>query len=374
MAGDEQPPRPFFELRKHRSEYAGPGREDPAPAGLSEILIGYFGPSDPAHPDGGDLWVAAGMAINEANAAGGYQGTPFRLIPGWSANPWGSGVVQVTRMAYRDRVWAIIGSIDGPATHLAEQVAVKARLTLISPGSTDTTVNLANVPWMFSCLPGDHLGAPVLAGALATQGSFLVLSANDHDSHHFTRELTSCFGRRRLVPRYHIEFKGGAPQAKELAERVVESKVQAVVLVAGAGDSACLIKAIRSRGFTGAIFGGPAMGRRRFLAEAGAQADGVVFPLLLPDTGTTFATSFRARTGRLPDYATAAAYDAVRLLVAAIRKVGLNRARIRDAVRELSPWPGAAGTIRWDPLGSNARPVRLGTIKEGRHVALLQRK
>jgi hypothetical protein len=51
--------------------------------------------------------------------------------------------------------------------------------------------------------------------------------------------------------------------------------------------------------------------------------------------------------------------------VAAIRKAGLNRARIRDAVRELSGWQGASGVIRWDVLGQNERPVRLGIIQRG---------
>jgi hypothetical protein len=43
----------------------------------------------------------------------------------------------------------------------------------------------------------------------------------------------------------------------------------------------------------------------------------------------------------------------------------LNRARIRDAVRELSGWQGASGVIRWDVLGQNERPVRLGVIEGG---------
>ena len=71
----------------------------------------------------------------------------------------------VVEMAYNDRVWAIIGSIDGVATHVAEQVVTKALLPLIDPGSTDRTVNAAMVPWMFSCLPGD----PAIADALAPQ-------------------------------------------------------------------------------------------------------------------------------------------------------------------------------------------------------------
>ena len=59
-----------------------------------------------------------------------------------------------------DSVWAILGGIDGPSTHIAEQVTTKAWLPLLCAVSSDRTANAAVVPWMFSLLPGDHLQAP----------------------------------------------------------------------------------------------------------------------------------------------------------------------------------------------------------------------
>jgi len=52
------------------------------------------------------------------------------------------------------------------------------------------------------------------------------------------------------------------------------------------------------------------------------------------------------------------AYESARLLVAAIRNAGLNRARIRDAVRDLSPWRGDGAEIDWDNLGRNRSVAR----------------
>jgi len=367
--------RPFFRLREHPTQYAGPGRDDAPPGDVDEVLIGYFGPNDPSHPEGGDMWLAAQWAIEEANDQGGYQGKPFRLVPRWSENPWGSGVSQVAQMAYTEKVWAIVGGIDGASTHLAEQVVAKARLPLLSPASTDKTVNLANVPWMFSLVPGDHLQTPVLAAAISEHVGarpFVVVSADDHDSRLFAAELAKCFAARRMVPRYHFQCKQAAPDLAGLVARVVESSPDAVVLVAGAHQSARLLVAVRERGFAGPVFGGPAMGRRRFLGEAGDAAEGVVFPLLYDprEASAEFTKTFASRFERSPDYTAAHTYDAVGLLVAAIRKAGLNRARIRDAVRELSPWSGAAGIVTWDPLGSNVRAVSLGTIQQSRVVSI----
>jgi len=363
---------PHYRLREHQSTYNGPGRETAEPEGLEEVALGYFGPSDPAHPDGGDMWLAASMAVSEANEAGGYQSMPFVLLPAWSDNPWGTGIKQVTRLVYEQRVWGIVGSIDGAATHLAEQVVAKARLPLVNPASTDKTVNLANVPWMFSCPPGDHQSAPLLAQALTTTlaGShFVLLTSTDHDSRAFTAELMSSLAGGPTHPRFHLQFHSGVVDDSSFVARINAIRPQAVVIVAAAGDSARIVAGLRRAGFEGAIFGGPAMGRWAFLEAADAAAEGVVFPLLIAgDDLTPFAREFEERYDHPPDYAAVHSYDATRILIAAIREAGLNRAGIRDALVGLAPWVGAGGALSWDPLGQNQRPARLGTISTGRVV------
>jgi branched-chain amino acid transport system substrate-binding protein len=119
------------------------------------------------------------------------------------------------------------------------------------------------------------------------------------------------------------------------------------------------------------ILGGPRFGRRAFRESAGDAADGVVFPRLFEPgpEAAAFTAAFTKRYGVEPDYAAAHAYDAVRLLAAAVDRGGLNRARICDALRELAPWNGVTGRFQWDPLGSNERPVRLGTYRNRRIVA-----
>jgi len=376
----KHPPRKvFFDARKHQTKYVGPGREEHSPANIKEVLIGYFGPGTASAPEYGDMWSAAYLAVEQANQAGGYKGLPFRLVAGWSDNPWGTGITRVVRMVYVDRVWAVIGGIDGPSTHLAEQVAAKARLPVLSPGSTDKTVNLANVPWMFSCLPGDHLQAPVLAQAIASHiggKSFLLVSAVDHDSHLFTVELSKSLTRRQLVPFCHLEFNPNERKIDELVERIVHINAHTLVLIAGARASASIISAVREKNFTGLIFGGPSLGQRSFLEQAGRAANDVVFPLLYTpgESSKGFEDKFASRFGHRPDYLAAHTYDAVNLLIAAIHQAGLNRARICDEVRRLSCWQGVTGSIHWDSLGNNSRLIGLGTVRDGRVKPLSKTK
>ena len=362
---------PFRDLRQQATPYAGPGRELPEPRDVPEVRIGYFGPSDPAHPEFGDAWRAAQLAIEQANRAGGYQGKPFRLLARWSENPWKTGAGHVTKLVYVDDVWALIGGIDGATTHLAEQVVAKARLTLVSAGSTDRTANLANVSWMFSCLPGDHLQAPVLADRLAQtvgEKAFVMLSADDHDSRQFVTEFGKALHKRQLAPQFQFTCQPSADRVAELLARTVEAAPAAVVLVAPPRESASLLASLRAAGYRGPVCGGPALGRRVFRELAGGHADGVLFPLLVDPTADAraFREAFIGRHQVEPDFSAVGTYDAVLLLVAAIRQAGLNRARIGDAVKSLSPWSGASGRIEWDHSGSNCREVQIATLRNGR--------
>ncbi len=163
--------KPYFDPNHRPRTFEGPGLDDPEPADVREVLIGYFGPADPAHPVGGMLWQGAALAIEEANAGGGYRGRPFRLAPVWDENPWTGGAARLVRLVYVEKVWAIIGGIDGATTHLAEQVVAKALLPLVNPAGTDRGIHGANVPWIFSCVPPDQELAPPLARALRQRGA-----------------------------------------------------------------------------------------------------------------------------------------------------------------------------------------------------------
>ena len=113
------------------------------------------------------------------------------------------------------------------------------------------------------------------------------------------------------------------------------------------------------------------MSRTRFLELAGAAAEGFHFPLLFaPSSSDTnaarFIEHFKAEHHRPPDYTAALTYDATRLLIEAILRAGPNRARVRDALTQLSPWPGIAGPIHFDGTGQNMRTnIGMGTIRDG---------
>lgn len=368
---------PYFDGRQQELNYPGPGRDQPEPAEETEVKIGYFGPSAPGHPLGGDIWMALQLATEEANSSGGYRNMPFRLLSSWSENPWGSGVSQLTRLVYTDKVWALIGGIDGPSTHLAEQITTKGLLALLSPVSTDKSVSQAFVPWAFSLLPSDQKQAPKLCEAIrealkAEQGPLVILSATDHDSQLAVLEFKTVLARQGASIARHMQFRPVSEDRTGIVRTIAASDPRVVLLVADALESAYMVRALRAAGSEARVFGSSTMGRTAFLEAAGKTAEGIVFPLVYESSPAReeFSRKFLSRFQAAPDYAACQAYDAMHLLVRAIRKAGLNRVRIRDALRELSGWEGCNGPVIWDTLGENTRGVTLGTVKAGRIVEL----
>lgn len=363
---------PAYRLRDKQMEYYGPERETERTGETDDIRIAWFGPDNIEHPEGGDLRCAAQLAIEQANVSGGYQGSKFRLLPVWSETPWDEVARQLAELVYRDGVVAIVGGMDGTSTHVAEQIAAKARLPVISPVSTDKSINLAGVPWIFSCMPGDHLLAPLLADSIARTGTarrIVLLSSTDHDAHLFSVELQAVLRERKIGLTHHYDFAPETAEMAGLAQRAFEAAADSVVVVADTRSSAELVVALRESGFQGVVYCGPEAARRRFVEIAKTAAEGVVVPLpvheLESEQAREFSKVFRERCGHEPDFAAAQTYDAVLMLVAAIRKAGPNRVQIADAIRDLSPYKGVAGTIQWDRVGANTREGQLGVYRNG---------
>ncbi|HEY6551756.1 MAG TPA: ABC transporter substrate-binding protein [Vicinamibacteria bacterium] len=366
-------PTPYRKADEQPLEFRGPGREDPEPD-LPEVALGWFGPSDPEHPDFAELWRGATLALEQENAEGGFRGKPLRLVPAWSDRPWQAGITDLTRLVYERGLLAVVGGVDGATTHLAVQTAFKSRLPLLTPGSSDVTTDAANVPWLFSLPPSDEAQALLIKGALlkaARAGAFAIAAAADHDSHAALAVVRRVLPADR-APATVFEFAARDADLPALAQKLTQRRPSALLVLAPASLAGRLVAAIRTVGFHGPIFGGVTLATNAFRRAAGQAAEGVGAPLPA-EAGPgwpAFVDSYERRWGDRPDQAAAHAYDTVRLVTAAVRRAGLNRARIRDAVRDLAPWTGSSGVVRWNRQGRNERALAIGTWQGTRFVAL----
>ena len=172
----------------HPNIYTGAGRDIPEPKDLTEVRIGFFGPIEhsPEQIFGLRMLHGAQLAVEEANARGGYGGKPFKLMlhndyDNWQAKTvygddratdptiWGSASNEVVKMVYDDEDWAIFGSISSESTHIALRVALKAEIPIVNSASTDPTIPETYIPWYFTDLQDDRVQGLTLARHIYTE-------------------------------------------------------------------------------------------------------------------------------------------------------------------------------------------------------------
>ena len=137
---------PYFDFSKAGSGFFGPGREVSDPAGLTSVRIGVLGPGKDA--EGLQMRTGVRMALDEMNRRGGYKGIPYEMVFRPDDGPWGMAAKQVVDFAYEDKVWTIIGGLDGQRTHVAELVVSKAWVPVVTPTAAHFAASLRVCPWI----------------------------------------------------------------------------------------------------------------------------------------------------------------------------------------------------------------------------------
>ena len=372
--------------------YSGAARDLPEPKNLTEVRIGFFGPIEhnPEQLFGLRMLHGAQLAIEEANAHGGYGGKPFHLMlhndyDNWQAKTvygedrptdptiWGSASNEVVKMVYDDRDWAIFGSISSESTHIALRVALRAEIPIVNSASTDPTIPETYIPWYFTNIQDDRVQSLTLARRVFTELGMkrvAILRINSRYGRFGVIKLRDA--ARRLGHPIVIEQKylpGDTDYSKQL-KVIASSRADAIILWSDETQAAAILKQMRAAGMKQRVFGAYRTLGPQLLAEAGPAAEG--FEALYPydpsrndPKWTSFNQRFEARFHEKSEQFASLAYDAMNALLDSICKAGLNRARIHDALANIEEFDGVTGHMVFDPNQKNVAPMYLGTVHNG---------
>jgi ABC-type branched-subunit amino acid transport system substrate-binding protein len=372
--------------------YSGAGRDLPEPKNPTEVRIGFFGPIE-HNPDqvfGLRMLHGAQLAVEEANARGGYGGKPFRLMlhndyDNWQANAvygddrstdptiWGSASDEAVKMIYDDQDWAIFGSLSSESTHIILRVALKAEIPVVNSASTDPTIPETYIPWYFTDVQDDRVQSYTLARRIFTELGLkrvALLRVNNR----YGRFGVSKFrdASRRLGHPVVIEQKflpGDTDFARQL-QVIKDSRADAIVLWTDEIPAARILKQMRAMGMKQRVFGSYRTLGPELLDQAGpaAEAFEAVFPYdpsRNDPLWVDFNHRFQARFHEQPEQFASLAYDAMNALLDSICKAGLNRARIHDALADIEQYKGVTGPMIFDPNQKNVAPMYLGAVHNG---------
>jgi branched-chain amino acid transport system substrate-binding protein len=380
--------KPFKEHFLVQMEYTGPGRAIPEPEHVDTVKIGFLGPimqtvsvatGGASHEEALGIAMLRGsrLAIEQANDRGGYlkRKIPFELVVRNDNGLWGASGNEIITMAYKDRVWAILGTIDGANTHIAIRVALKAELPMMTSGDLDPTYIETNIPWVFRCIGDDRQQNYLLVDYLFRKMNYqrvAIIRSSNRYGRFGVREIRD--SARRLGHPIVIEMAHpvGATDFTMQLDRVEEYKPDAIVYWGDGEDAARVLNAIRARSWTQPILFCDRAVSDAFLKIAGKNSEGVfcTYPWN-PDRKDpkldAFKEAFKQRWGVEPDTYAAHAYDGANMFIWAIQTAGLNRAKIRDVLAyRPDPFPGVTGDIPLSSALDDAGEVFLTRYENGK--------
>jgi ABC-type branched-subunit amino acid transport system substrate-binding protein len=337
----------------------------------------------------------AKMAIDEANAAGGYCGKPFRLVlhndyNNWQNSSaaaagvsrdsaiWGAASNDAVRMIYDDKVWAMFGSISSESTHIALRLTLKAETPLVISASTDPTIPETIIPWSFIAIQDDREQGYTLARHIYDELGLkrvALLRVNDRYGRFGVIKFRDA--SRRLGHPLVIEqkFRLGDTDFRHQLQVIEDSRVDAIVLWTDIGPAATILQQMRELGMKQRVFGSHrtisgTIGGDELVKLAGPAAEGfeAVFPYDPTRTDPRwldFNVRYEARFHEKADHFAALAYDAMQILLDAICRAGLNKGRIRDALTGIEHYLGVTGDMVFDPNCKNIAPLFLARVRNG---------
>ncbi len=307
------------------------------------------------------------MLVEEINKAGGINGHPLEAIIYDTEGDETNAVKKVQRLISRDRVLAIIGPSRTGTTMAVIPFVERYRVPLISCAA-GVKITEPVKPWVFKTPQTDRMAVKRIYGHLKKKGlkRVAIITASTGFGQSGREEL------KRLAPEFGIELVADeifGPKDVDMTPqltRIRGLKPQAVICWGTNPGPAIVAKNMRQLGFNVPLYMSHGVASKKFIQLAGPAAEGIILPAgkilvadKLPDSDPQkavlleYIAKYKARYGQEPSAFGGHAYDALGLLVRALKEAGADRAKIRQALENIKGFVGIHGIFNMSPQDHN---------------------
>jgi branched-chain amino acid transport system substrate-binding protein len=351
-------------------------------AGAQELLLGYL-------PSGGGPFatfsrtnhIAAQIAVDEINAAGGVNGKKIRIVAFDTAGKPDQAVVGLRKLAEDDKVLAIIGPFSSSECRVAFPAADRAAVAVMSMASSAPKLaepfsyafrNTSDEAYMFARVMRGlkEKNIPHATGAIAYATDDVISKTMGE------RVLPAIMKQGGTDVKLNVTFQS---QAFDMAAQVSQLLSQPTDLVGvGSGPEAAtrLAQEMRRQGHKGRLVAGSTIADPELPRLMGKAGDGTVIPTTfyanLSDRTKKFEEEFlkRAKAAGIDRTASsqfdASTYDIVLIYAEAMKnakvtgdpaRAAAERSAMRDWLKGMKDFPALEGAISFGSDGDALKPV-----------------
>ena len=315
------------------------------------IAIGAAGPWKEGY--GAMNRMGVELAIEEINARGGVRHHALRVVE-QDDEGQGTKAAQVAAdfVANKDII-AVVGHVTSGAMVAAAHV-YDGELPAIA--TTATAPELTGIsPWAFRVISSDSANGIALARFADKLGRRRAAIMYENNS--YGRGLADSFQKAFAGEIVSVDpIPEGKSDLEPFVSYYAREKAD-IVFCAGTEESGLsMLREAHRQGFRADFLGGD--GWTGLVLDTAASNGVYVGAPFTPEDqrpeAQRFVRAFRQKFQQVPDANAALAYDATRLIAAAIEAVGPNRSRVRDwlaGLDEGTAFRGVTGDIRFQPDG-----------------------
>ncbi len=311
---------------------------------------------------GGPQRQTVEMLADQVNAAGGINGRKIKLSVEDDQSTEDGAAKAATKLLNTEGVDILLGaSRTGPSLAM-RPIAEKASKPMISISANVAIVKGAK--WIFKTAQNDRVVIEKMVDDMQAKGFTKVSIARDASGFgEGIPEMLTDVGKAAGITVATVQKF--APDATDFTSQMIglrDSQPQAVVIWGIPPAAALAQKAFKQLGLNVPVYQSHGIGNQAFLDTAGDSANGLLAPLgrmLVPDqlkaddpqkpVVTKFIADFKAKYNAGPSTFAGHAYDAFMIAVEALKKVGTDPNKLRDAIEQVSAWPGISGVFTMTP-------------------------
>ena len=327
------------------------------------------------------------MLVDEINSRGGIKGKKIELIIKDSSASPEKAISFAKQLIEEEKVFAIIGPSTSGETLKIKSICEKGRTICISCAAAERIVNPV-ARYVFKTPQKDSFAARKIFMQMRKMGikRIGVVVGNTGFGKAGKAQL------EKLAPEYGIDivisevYDKRATDLTALVTKLKAKGVEAVVNWSIVPAQSIIAKNMRQIGFNVPLFQSHGFGNIKYVRAAGAAAEGIIFPagrLLvaeeLPDNHPQkpvllkYKRDYEARYKEDVSTFGGHAYDALMILVEAIKKAGTDREKVRDAIENLRGFVGTGGIFNFSPKDHNGLDIdsfEMLTVRNGKFVLL----
>ncbi len=313
------------------------------------------------------------LALEEINAAGGYEGGTYTVVYRDDATMPERGVQAATELIDTEDIKYIIGAISSPVTLAIAPICEKNNVLLLSPSSSAPEISEAG-GYIFRNYPSDILEGTSMARFAKGQGfERVVIFAIDNAwgaglTDVFTKEYESKF--RSVVKVFNFEDSKERDFSEQIAQ-LEELNPDGIYIVSYDAGLAALLTELD--GVSDAVLMGTSSVPENIPQIVGEAANKLIFPRPDFDVESTepatasFVQAYREKYGVDPDTYSAHGYDALKLIHEAIVTAeSTHPMNVMIGLTSIKEHKGAAGLTGFDKNGDVVRYPRLFVVHEGK--------